>query len=111
MPAPVQALSAVSTAVSSPSKYGAKPVKNPAKSNVDFREASRREDAQRLERAFSGPSQQAIAIQASRALGISPRQVIYWLHLEHDMPSWAVKAVHLYLGGLDRFARWIEGGQ
>lgn len=90
-------------------QYGAIAVSNPAKSNADFREASRREDAQRLERAFPGRSQQEIALKASRALGMSPRQIIYYLHLEHDMPSWLVKAIEHYLGGVDRVARRIEG--
>lgn len=88
---------------------GAVAVENPAKSNIDFREASRREDARRLERAFPGRSQQEIALKASRTLGMSPRQIVYWLQLEHDMPSWAVKAIEFYLGGVDRVARRIEG--
>ena len=82
---------------------------NPAKSNVDFREASRREDAIKLERAFPGHCQQAIAEKASRALGVSPRMVVYWLKLENDMPSWVPKAVELYINKVDRIARRIEG--
>lgn len=86
-------------------------MKNPAKTNVDFREASRREDARLIERAFNGPSQQAIAEKASRALSVSPRQVIYWLQCQHDMPSWAVKAAMHYVNGVERLARRIEGSE
>lgn len=80
-----------------------------AKTNVDFRDSSRRDDANLLEAAFSGPSQQAIADKASRALGVTDRQIINWLKREHDMPSWAVKATKHYLRGLDALARRIEG--
>lgn len=81
----------------------------PHKTNVDFRESSRREDAARLWAAFPGHSQQAVAERASRALGVTDRQIINWLALKHDMPSWAVKAVGHYLRGVDRLARRIEG--
>ena len=50
-----------------------------AKSNSGFRDASRREDANKLRAAFDGPTQSAIANKASRALGASPRQIIYWM--------------------------------
>lgn len=86
-------------------------MKYPAKSNVDFREASRREDASKLERAFPGHCQKVVAEKASRALGVSPRQVVYWLQLEHDMPSWVPKAVEYYIGKVDRLARRIEGSE
>lgn len=82
-----------------------------AKSNSDFRDASRREDANKLRAAFDGPTQSAIANKASRALGASPRQIIYWMQCENDMPSWAVKAVEFYLHGVNRIADRIEGRQ
>ena len=84
---------------------------NLAKSNVSFRDASRREDATHLRAAFDGPTQQAIAERGSRALGVSPRQIINWMHMEHDMPSWAVKAVKVYLGAVEKTAQRIEGSE
>lgn len=84
---------------------------NPAKSNNDFRKASRREDARKLRAAFDGPTQSAMANKGSRALGVSPRQIIYWMQCEHDMPSWAVKAVDHYLRRVERLARRIEGSE
>ncbi len=84
-------------------------MQNLAKSNVDFRLKSRREDAEKLRRAFDGRTQDEIAKKGSRALGVSPRTIINWMQLESDMPSWAVKAVGLYLAGVERFARRIEG--
>ncbi len=83
----------------------------PAKKNVDFREASRREDARLIERAFPGHTQQEVADEASRRLGMSPRQIINWMQLQHDMPSWAVKAVKAYIGRVERVARRIEGAE
>lgn len=80
-----------------------------AKSNMDFREASRRADAVLLRRAFDGPTQDAIAQRGSRALDVSPRQIINWMKCEHDMPSWAVKAVKHYLRSVERTATKIEG--
>ncbi len=82
-----------------------------AKSNIDFREASRRADAILLRRAFDGPTQDAIAQRGSRALGVSPRQIVNWMQCQHDMPSWAVKAVQHYLGRVERIASRIEGPQ
>ena len=90
-------------------KRGANPMKYLAKSNVDFREASRREDSRKLQIAFEGPSQAAVSERASRALGVSPRQIVYWLKCENDMPSWAVKAVEHYLSRVERLAERIEG--
>lgn len=86
-------------------------MKNYAKSNVPFRDASRREDAELLRRAFGARTQQAIADKAARALGVSPRQVIYWLHLENDMPSWAVKAATRWVEAVERAAKKIEGSE
>ena len=82
---------------------------NPAKTNGDFRDASRRQDRDNLWRAFGGSTQKETAECISRALGISPRQAVYWLQMEHDMPSWAVKAVQFYLGKVSNLARRIEG--
>ena len=82
-------------------KRGAKPRKYLAKSNVDFRQASRREDSRKLQIAFEGPSQAAVSERASRA--------VYWLKCENDMPSWAVKAVEHYLSRVERLAERIEG--
>lgn len=105
--------SAVAPRTSAPVQHGAIGVKNPSgnlcKHNPDFREASRRDDANLLWAAFGGPSQQAVADQASRALGVTDRQVINWLKLENDMPSWAVKAAMHYVRGVERIARKIEG--
>lgn len=92
-------------------KHGVEPVKYLAKSNVDFRAASRREDSNKLRAAFDGPTQSAIAEKASRAMGVSPRQIINWMQCENDMPSWAVKAVEHYLRRVERVARKIEGDQ
>jgi len=81
------------------------------KTNVDFRMASRRADANKLRAAFNGPTQTAISTKASRALGVSPRQIIYWMQCENDMPSWAVKAVDMYLSAVEKAADRIAGGQ
>ena len=81
------------------------------KTDVDFRMASRRDDANKLRAAFNGPTQAAISTKASRALGVSPRQIIYWMKCENDMPSWAVKAVEMYLRAVDRAADRIAGGE
>ena len=80
-----------------------------AKSNGDFREASRREDSNLLRRAFDGRTQAEMAQRGSRALGVSERQFIYWLQMQNDMPSWAVKAARAYLARVDRVASRIEG--
>ncbi|MGH1414856.1 MAG: hypothetical protein ACRBB0_15315 [Pelagimonas sp.] len=80
-----------------------------AKTNTDFRDASRKEDSRLVRRAFDGPTQDAIAKKGSRALGVSPRQIINWMKCEHDMPSWAVKAVQGYLDRLEAAAKRIEG--
>lgn len=90
-------------------KYGIKPMKFLAKSNGDFRLASRREDANLLRQAFDGRTQREMAMKGSRALGVSERQFIYWLQMENDMPSWAVKAARAYLARVDRVAERIEG--
>ena len=82
-----------------------------AKLDLDFREASRRQDAKKLRAAFDGRTQAEISVKGSRALGVSPRQIINWMQCENDMPSWAVKAVDHYLQRLEHFARRIEGGQ
>lgn len=98
---------------SSRHQHGAKLVKNrsgnPHKHNVDFRDSSRRDDANLLWAAFPGHSQQAVAEKASRALGVTDRQVVNWLRLENDMPSWAVKAARMYVRGVEYVARKIEG--
>ena len=82
-----------------------------AKSNGDFRKASRREDSILLRRAFDGRTQREMAMKGSRALGISERQFVNWLQMENDMPSWAVKAAKAYLARVDRVAERIEGRQ
>lgn len=82
---------------------------NLAKTNIDFRDHSRREDARLLRLAFDGRTQDEMARKGSRALGVSPRQIINWMKCEHDMPSWAVKAVSFYLGAVERTAQKIEG--
>lgn len=81
----------------------------PAKKNPDFRQASRREDANKLRAAFFARTQSEISQKGSRALGVSPRQIVYWLQEEHDMPSWAVKATEMYLNKVEAAARRIEG--
>jgi hypothetical protein len=83
--------------------------RNPHKRNVDFRHVSRRDDAALLWSAFPGHSQQSVADKASRALGVTDRQIINWLQLNNDMPSWAVKAARLYLRGVNSLAEKIEG--
>ncbi|MEO1538508.1 MAG: hypothetical protein AAFR73_12345 [Pseudomonadota bacterium] len=82
-----------------------------AKSDLDFRMASRREDSRKLRAAFDGRTQQETANKASRAIGVSPRQIIYWMQCENDMPSWAVKAVQHYIDRIERAADRIEGRQ
>lgn len=94
---------------SSQVKHRGKSVQYLAKSNVDFRTRSRREDADLIRKAFDGRTQKEIAEKASRATGVSPRQIINYLQHEHDMPSWLVKAVSHYVHGVDRMARRIEG--
>lgn len=96
---------------SSQSQNWSERVKHLAKSNVDFREHSRREDARLIQTAFDGPTQSAIAERGSRALGVSPRQIINWMKCEHDMPSWAVKAVKHYIRAIETAANKIEGQQ
>lgn len=86
-------------------------MKHLAKSNAAFREQSRRDDARNLRRAFDGPTQTAIAQKGSKALGVSPRQIIYWMQCQNDMPSWAIKAVDHYLQRVERLAQHIEGRQ
>ena len=84
---------------------------NPTKSDGDFRSASRREDANLLRQAFDGRTQQEMALKGSRCIGVSPRQIINWMQMEHDMPSWAVKAVRHYLKVVDEAATRIRGPQ
>ena len=90
-------------------EHRSKSLKYLAKSNADFREMSRREDANLVRTAFNGPTQDSIAQKGSRAIGVSPRQIINWMKMEHDMPSWAVKAVKNYLRAIDATAQRIEG--
>ena len=92
-------------------QHGSKALQFLAKSNGDFREASRREDSNLLRRAFDGRTQAEMAQKGSRALGVSERQFIYWLQMQNDMPSWAVKAARAYLKRVDRVAIRIEGRQ
>lgn len=92
-------------------KHVQNPAFNPCKTDVDFRDHSRREDSRKLRLAFDGPTQAAMAEKGSRALGVSPRQIIYWMQCEHDMPSWAVKAVEHYLRRVESVASRIEGRQ
>ena len=80
-----------------------------AKSDSDFRMKSRRDDARKIQMAFDGPTQDAVAKKASRTIGVSPRQIIYWMKCENDMPSWAVKAVEAYIRHVERVAERIEG--
>lgn len=79
-----------------------------AKSNTDFRQKSRREDSELLYRAFPARTQKEISEKASRAIGVSPRQIIYWMQCENDMPSWAVKAVKHYVRVIESTALKIE---
>lgn len=90
-------------------KDRSKPLHNLAKSNADFRQQSRRDDSLLIRAAFDGPTQDAIANKGSRALGVSPRQIINWMQCQHDMPSWAVKAVRHYVRSVERVANHIEG--
>lgn len=111
MPAPSCAFRTDSTGYSVARVNGKGSVMHfPAKKrNVDFRDASRREDAAKLRAAFDGRTQSEMANKGARALGVSPRQIINWMQMEHDMPSWAVKAVSLYLDRIEAAARKIEG--
>lgn len=94
---------------SSQSEPRDKAMKYLAKSNVDFREQSRKEDARLISLAFDAPNQSKIAEKGARALGVSPRQIIYWMQCENDMPSWAVKAVKAYIRRVENLADQIEG--
>jgi len=80
-----------------------------AKSDEAFRLASRKEDAALLRRAFQGPTQAAMADRGHEIIGASPRQIIYWMQCKNDMPSWAVKAVKIYLDRVESVASKIEG--
>ena len=102
-------LSSADPVALSQDQHGGKAMKFLAKSNVDFRQASRKEDSRKLQMAFSGHTQDAIAQKAARALDVSPRQIIYWMKCENDMPSWAVKAVEHYLRRVETIAIRIEG--
>lgn len=82
-----------------------------AKSNVEMRMESRREDADLIRKAFWAPSQAQIARNARKVLGVSKRQVEYWLNMENDMPSWVVKAAKKHVSRVERIARRIEGDQ
>lgn len=82
---------------------------SPFKTNLNFRDSSRRDDANLVRAAFHGRSQQDIADKASRALGVTDRQIINWITLKHDMPSWAVKATKHYVRSVERIANRIEG--
>lgn len=82
-----------------------------AKSNMDFRAHSRREDAELIRRAFRAPTQSEISKKAARKLGISERQIINYMQMQNDMPSWAVKAVQAYLSKVERIAERIEGAE
>ena len=92
-------------------KHGANQVQNLAKTNADFRMNSRRDDARLIQAAFNGRTQKEMSEKASRAIGVSPRQIIYWMQCDNDMPSWAVKAVQFYLSRVESVARRIEGSE
>ena len=83
-------------------------MKNLAKWNGKFRDASRLEDSLNLRAAFKGLTQSEIANRASKAIGVSPRQIIYWMKCENDMPSWAVKAVLFYLKKIETSSNTVE---
>lgn len=84
-------------------------LQNLAKSDLEFREASRREDARLIEEAFKDHSRSAIAKRAAARLKVSKRQIEYWLECENDMPSWVPKAVKAIMAGADAAGRHIEG--
>lgn len=64
----------------------------------DHTSASRRWFARLLWRAFPGPSEHEVAQQASRALGVSPRAVTYWLRGQNSAALQYVTATMLIAG-------------
>lgn len=81
---------------------------NPAKTDVQFRDASRNQDAELLRLAFPGRSQSEISRLASRDLGISQRQIVNYLQGEHDMPSWLVKALRKRLRTPEQIIQYMR---
>lgn len=81
---------------------------NPAKTDVEFRDNSRKQDAALLELVFPGRSQSEISRLASRDLGISQRQIVNYLQGEHDMPSWLVKALRKRLNDPEKIVTYMK---
>lgn len=82
----------------------------PAKADPEFRMYSRRADADVIRRAFPGHrSSYDLSKEAAPKLGVDERTVRNWLAAQHDMPTWALRALHAYIEATDRLARKIEG--
>lgn len=77
---------------------GAFRMNNLANLHGDHTSASRRWFARLLWRAFPGPSEHEVAQQASRALGVSPRAVTYWLRGQNSAALQYVTATMLIAG-------------
>lgn len=104
-PVPVPA----SAVPSSHKEHGGYALKNLAQNKVDQEgTASRRFFAAMLWRAFPGPSENAVAKKAHRALGVSERQVKNWLRCENSAPVNAVLSV-LAIAGAEIVFKHIEG--
>lgn len=89
-------------------------MKNPAYSPDQWRQMKRREVASLIHQAFGGPgaTQKAVAQAARKLTGTSERQVINYLHKEHDAPAWFVDMIRTHvIAKTERLARRIEGGQ
>lgn len=86
-------------------------MKNPAYSarrSEDHATMSRRWFAAMLWRAFPSASERDLSQKASRALDVSPRQVIHWLRCEHDASLRYVTAV-LAIAGAEVVLGKVEG--
>lgn len=71
----------------------------PARRASAARHAARGWFARLLWRAFPGPSERAVAMDAAAVLGVSPRTVTYWLRGETE-PGVSHVAAVLVLAGL-----------
>jgi hypothetical protein len=99
----------LSPAAISPVQDGRVAMKLPAFSGTtDHGGASRRWFRDRLWEAFPSRSERELSQRASRALGVSPRQVINWLREEHDARTRYTLAVLAIIGAEIVLSR-VEG--
>lgn len=85
-------------------------MKNPAHSADDHAVKSRRWFAAMLWSAFPSRSERDLAQKASRALGVSARQVTHWLRCENDASLRYVTAV-MAIAGAEIVFGLVEGAR